>query len=250
MTKHEKIARAVKYTAFARKDAANVEHVNRYLGIGEKLTQEQLDDYHATAARLVVGNPAPAPEPEATAETEPWLTPEPEAASEPEADAEAVGAALDTLHQAPEPEAPAPNDPEAARNRAFAAERNLGECRLAVTRAKDAESASRRKLATAVTQFQIATGTKRPTQSEFFKQHAIEQNEIRRKIAAGELPPPQRRGAAIGRSAVDRAAFYQKGGNPAGGGRAYARGALPASHKGAPNYDPRKGPTVKLPSQQ
>jgi hypothetical protein len=247
MTKHEKIARAVKYTAFdTKKDPANVEHVNFYLGIGEKLTQEQLDDYHAAAARLMVGDPAP--EAEAT-ETEPWLVAEPEAVAEPGADAEAVGAALDTLHQAPEPFAADERyDPEAARNRAFAADRNLGECRLAVARAKDAESASRRKLAAAVTQFQIATATKRPTQSEFFKQHAIEQNEIRRKIAAGEMPGPVRRNTAIGRSAVDRAAFYQKGGNPAGGGRAYARGALPASHKGAPNYDPRRGPVAKPPS--
>ena len=136
------------------------------------------------------------------------------------------------------------------RDRAIAADRALAEARLTLARAKDALAASNAKLATTVTAFQVATGTKRPTQAEFFKQHAMEQNEIRRKIAVGELPSPQRRGAAIGRSAIDRAAFYQRGGNPAGGGGAYRRGAFPSQARGAPNYDPRRGATVKLPSQK
>jgi hypothetical protein len=60
MTKSEKIARAIKYTAFARKNPNDAADVNFYLNAGEKVTQQQLDDYHAAAAGVAVAEPEPA----------------------------------------------------------------------------------------------------------------------------------------------------------------------------------------------
>jgi hypothetical protein len=49
----DKIARAIKYTAFAKKNPADANDVNFYLSIGEKITQADLDAHHAAAGRAV-----------------------------------------------------------------------------------------------------------------------------------------------------------------------------------------------------
>lgn len=128
---------------------------------------------------------------------------------------------------------PAPAEPstiEAATARRLKADRDLGDARVALITAQNLERDARGRLASAVTTFQ--TGFVPITQSELLRDNAKEQNEIRRKIASGEMPV--RRGPQIGKSAIDRSAFYQRGGSPAGGGRAYARGARPASMQDAP----------------
>ena len=55
---HEKIAKAVKYAAFdTKRSPAVVADVNFYLNKDDRISQERLDEFHATAARLVVGQP-------------------------------------------------------------------------------------------------------------------------------------------------------------------------------------------------
>jgi hypothetical protein len=82
----EKIARAIKYTAFAKKNPADVADVNFYLARDEAITQEQLDAHHAAAGAPV-------------AEPEPWLVELPAVEEVPVAHVEEVEPAL-TVAQA------------------------------------------------------------------------------------------------------------------------------------------------------
>jgi hypothetical protein len=128
----------------------------------------------------------------------------------------------------------------------------LSNKRVELIVAQSAERAARAKLAAAVSAFQ--SGFPVLTPQDLRNQFVKEQQAIRAAIKSGEMEQP-RRGAGIGKSAIDRAAYYQKfGGGPgAGGGRAYARGAAPSQARGTPNYDPRRGPVAaqpKLPSEQ
>ena len=50
-TSPHKIAQAVKYTAFAKKNPNDVDHVNFYLGEGEKISQSDLTNFHAAVAQ-------------------------------------------------------------------------------------------------------------------------------------------------------------------------------------------------------
>jgi hypothetical protein len=136
------------------------------------------------------------------------------------------------LEPAPTEQPQAPVEPstiEAATARRLKADRDLGDARVALITAQNLERDARGRLASTVTTFQ--TGFTPITQGELLRDNAKEQNEIRRKIASGEMPV--RHGPPIGRSAIDRSAFFQRGGSPAGGGRAYSRGARPASMQNA-----------------
>jgi hypothetical protein len=144
-----------------------------------------------------------------------------------------------------ESEAPGtPEQIEAATLRRIKADQDLANKRVAVIAATNVERAARDRLAKAIGAFQ--SGFAPMTQQELRNQHVKEQTEIRRKIASGEMKPP-RRGTGVGKSVVDRTAFYGRGGNPATGN--YRRGAYPSQAKGAPNFDPRRGATVKVPSE-
>jgi hypothetical protein len=169
----------------------------------------------------------------------------------PEGPDKAFEANIAALLNGSEPAPPAPPAAPSPRAHFAEAERALGERRVDLVRAKDAEANARRKLAIAITAFQQSTGTKPMTPDELFRANAKSEHEYRMAVARGEIEPPKRP-QGIGRSAVDRAAHYGRGGNPAGGGGAYRRGAYPSQYFGAPNYDPRRGPVAqrpKLPSE-
>ena len=57
-THHEKIARAIKYTSFAKKNPNDVNDVNFYLSVGDKIDQARLDAHHAEAKKIT-GTPTP-----------------------------------------------------------------------------------------------------------------------------------------------------------------------------------------------
>jgi hypothetical protein len=137
---------------------------------------------------------------------------------------------------------------EAATLRRIKADQDLANRRVELMAAQNAERDARTKLARAVTTFQ--NGFAPITPEQLRRSHVQEQADIRAAIKEGRLPMP-RRGAGIGKSAVDRAAYWSKfGGGPgAGGGGAYRRGAMPSNVKGAPNYDPSRGAVAKLPSE-
>jgi hypothetical protein len=147
--------------------------------------------------------------------------------------------------KAPEADSPAPATPEAidaAIVRRNKAEQGLANARVAVTVAGNAERAARAKLAEAVTTFQ--NGFPKVTREQLMRDVIASEQE--RKAAGHPLQPQGR----PGKSAVDRQAFYGRGGNPARGD--YRRGAFPAQAKGAPNYDPRRGAVAaqtKVPSE-
>jgi hypothetical protein len=142
--------------------------------------------------------------------------------------------------------APAPATPEqidAAILRRNKAEQGLANARVAVTVAGNAERAARAKLAEAVTTFQ--NGFPKVTHEQLMRD--VIASEQQRKAAGHPLRPQ----GQPGKSAVDRQAFYGRGGNPARGD--YRRGAFPAQAKGAPNYDPRRGTVAvqpKVPSER
>ena len=144
-----------------------------------------------------------------------------------------------------EPEAPAvqPGDVEAATARRIAADSLVANARVALITAQNVEKDARTKLANAVTQFQ--SGFAPVTPEQLRRDHVNEQAAIRQAQKDGTLPVVGR-GHGIGKSVVDRMAAYSRGGNPAQGN--YRRGAYPSQMRGAPNYDPRRGPVVKPPS--
>jgi hypothetical protein len=107
--------------------------------------------------------------------------------------------------------APTPEAIEAATLRRIASDQNLANARVAVTVAGNAERAARAKLAEAVNTFQ--KGFPPVTREKLVGDFVKEQAEIRRKIASGEMEP--RKNPGIGKSVVDRTAFYGRGGNAA-----------------------------------
>ena len=142
-------------------------------------------------------------------------------------------------------EPPAPGDIEAATHRRIAADSLVANARNSVIAAQNVERAARTKLANAVVQFQ-ASGFQPVTPEQLRRDHVKEQQAIRAGIANGTIAPPPR-GVGIGKSMVDRIAYAQRGGSH-NNGNFPARSA--STVKGAPNFDPRKGPVVKLPSQR
>jgi hypothetical protein len=167
----------------------------------------------------------------------------------PEPDSKALADARD----AKTPVSPQPRTPkeaqalaeaiEAATLRRIKSDQNLANRRVELLAAQSAERDARTKLAEAVTTFQKGFAPVTPEQLR--RAHVQEQAEIRAAIKDGRLSP--RKNPGSGKSVVDRMASYGRGGNPARGD--YRRGAYPSQAKGAPNYDPRRGPVAKLPSE-
>ena len=113
-----------------------------------------------------------------------------------------------------------------ANARCDAAKAALSKSRLAANAAREGERSARARLAAAVQDFQIATGARKPTPDELRREYVTEENRIRQAIGRGggmERPAPRN---VPGRSAIDRTAFYSKGGNPAGQGNAFRRGSM------------------------
>jgi hypothetical protein len=148
-----------------------------------------------------------------------------------------------------EPEAPAVQEPpalgdiEAATARRIASDSLVANTRNAVLAAQNVEREARARLANAVVQFQ--SGFQAVTPEQLRRDHVKEQQAIRAGIANGTIEPP-RYGSGVGKSVVDRIAFAQRSGSHNNGN--FRRGA--STIKGAPNFDPRKGPVAKLPSQR
>jgi hypothetical protein len=192
-------------------EALTVENIARLLPDNFDLGEDDLEHYRQSRP--------------ITFEGEPEATP----AATQEAAPEAVA----------EPEAPpaTPDQIETATQRRIAADQSIANARVAVIAAGNVERAARAKLAEAVTTFQ--NGFPKVTREQLMRDMIASEQE--RKAAGNPLRPQGR----PGKSAVDRTAFYGRGGNPARGD--YRRGAFPSQAKGAPNYDPRRGAVAALP---
>jgi hypothetical protein len=207
-----------------------VEHISRYLP----------DDFKLTDANLAEFRPAEA-EPEAPPQAAPFVG---WSALKDRVDAlQANGAAPEVK----EPEAvsePAPATPdESVSARRNQVEKDLANARVARTVAGNTERRLYGVLAKAITQFQSGFAPMTPEQLR--RDYVKEQAAIRQGIKDGTISTGP--GPAIGKSVVDRAAYYSRG-NPRTGN--YRRGAYPANYKGGPNFDPRRGPVVKPPSER
>ena len=144
----------------------------------------------------------------------------------------------------PEIVPPTPEEIEAAVQRRIQADQDLANRRSELLSAQSVERAARDKLSQAVSAFQKGFAPITPEQLR--RSHVQEEAAIRQAIKDGTMPAP-RNGAGVGKSVVDRQAFYSRGGSPGRGD--YRRGAFPSQAQGAKNYDPRKGNVAKLPSQ-
>ncbi len=107
------------------------------------------------------------------------------------------------------------------------AQRRLVEVQLRCARATDRQRKARGNVALALAAFQKAT-MQTQTQEQLIRQHIESENQLRADRAAGKIAP--RGGQRRLGSAVDAFAFHTRAmGRGAGGGRAFARGAKPAS---------------------
>jgi hypothetical protein len=147
---------------------------------------------------------------------------------DPEAAARHIAAEVEAVAKA----APDPVAIEAAVQRRNEADQGLANRRVELLAEQSAERVACDKLAQAVMTFQ--KGFPPMTPEELRRSHVREQHAIR---AAGITP---HRSLGIGKSVIDRTAYYERhGGGPATGNR--RRGAYPSQAKGALNYDPRRG---------
>ena len=108
----------------------------------------------------------------------------------------------------------------------------LGELRITLARAKDRQTTARAKYSIAVERYQRAAGTRPPTFNELVHDNARANNQYLHDIKNGVVPAPVNR-SRVGASVIDQtAAAYRGSGMRAGGGKAYARGAYPATMRG------------------
>jgi hypothetical protein len=226
MTKSEKIARAIKYTAFAKKNPSDAKDVNFYLNAGDKITQQQLDDYHAGAASVV-------------AEPEPWLAPEPASVEQdPEAlgqaEAKAKAKAFNSHRERQRAPAPEPVEPEGMTEAEViplplsvaAAQRRLIESQVRLRTAIDRQRECRGRIGIAIQKWQQAIGAI-VTAEDNVRQHLASEAQKRADRAAGRIPARSGR-ARPGPSVIDQIAAGTAGavyGNR-GGAFAYKRGAM------------------------
>lgn len=124
---------------------------------------------------------------------------------------------------------PTINTIEQATDATIVAQNALAEARVHLTVCGRQEGEARAALAEAISQFQ--SGFQKITPEQLRRNYAIEQQEYRRAVAAGEIAPRQR--PRIANSNIDRSAAYSRGDMEAGTYRSYARGAHPASRQGS-----------------
>jgi hypothetical protein len=146
-----------------------------------------------------------------------------------------------------EPAPPTQADIDAAVIRRNAAELAVANGRVVLITAQNAEKAARAKLAKAVSDFQ--SGFQPFSHEQLARAHIASELATRQARADGLLPP--RAGPGIGKSAVDRAAYYSKYGHGpnAGGGNAYARPTVRDRDGVARRVYPSRFRNAKLPSE-
>jgi hypothetical protein len=163
--------------------------------------------------------------------------------------------------RAPQPEPPpiatAKATPEPVRMTAIeanhaiiAAQHRLGEARIVLQHKRDATAKARAALANAVTIWQ--TGLPPYSQEQLIRDHLRSEQEKRRQRIEGGAPPQAK---THGHSAIDIAAAYSKDNSPEGAVRSRmqygrSRGAFDKSKQYTQNYDPRRGPVFKPPSER
>lgn len=201
----DKIARAIRYTAFAKKNPNDALDVNFYLSAGEKVTQQQLDAYHAAAKRG-----APTPEPALPAEGN--AAPEPESEAPHADDANGSGtpddAPANVIQLAP------PSVSIAA------AQQRLVESQVAFRTAGQRVRELRSALGAAVARWQQSIGaitTPEMNAREFIRS----ETQLRADRKAGIAPPRGVRRRH--RSAIDATAAATNYGSGAGGGNSFRR---------------------------
>jgi hypothetical protein len=207
-TSPDKIRRAIRYAANAKKSIADVAHVNFYLGSGEHISQADLDAHHAAAREI-----PPVVREHVEAEAEPWL-------------AEPVE------QVAPDAEQPQP----ATALTVTDARRAVTEAQIRLRSAVDRQAQCRQRLARAIGKWSAAIGNV-VTDADLRRQHLAHEAQLRADRAAGLVPP---RGS--GRTLVSRVDQIAAGTAGASHGRgpgvfAYKRpliGAAPGTPGGAP----------------
>lgn len=210
-----------------------VEHISRYLPGDFKLTDANLAEFRPAEAE-----PAPVTVFELAASLKSRVDAMQANGAAPEAEPESSG----TVEVVPDTPA-TPEEIELVSARRNQVEKDLANARVARTVAGNTERRLYGVLAKAITQFQ--SGFVPMTPEQLRREYVQEQAAIRQGIKDGTIPTGP--GPAIGKSVVDRAAYYSRG-NPRTGN--YRRGAYPANYKGGPNFDPRRGPVVKPPSER
>jgi len=168
-TSPDKIRRAIRYAANAKKNIADVAHVNFYLGSGEHISQADLDAHHAGAREIPPLRVSPAP-----------------------VEVDDFGAPVEQVE-------PARNDIEASNIIAEAeqppAVLTVADARRAVTEgqirlrvAVDKQAQCRQRLARAIGKWQAAIGNVL-TDADLRRQHLAHEAEQRELRAAGLIPP-------------------------------------------------------------
>jgi hypothetical protein len=246
-TSPEKIRRAIRYAANARKNIADVASVNFYLGTGEHISQADLDAHHAGAREIP---PLRAAEPEPAVEVDDFGAPvKPVKPVEPQAfnEHQKRQLALMVEETAPPSESlenfkplhangAVPSHDEATPDTAEPeieppavltigdARKRMVESQIRLRSAVDKQAQARQRVARAIGKWQAAIGNI-VTDTDLRRQHLAHEAEQRELRAAGLIPP---RGASrVLQSRVDQiaaataGAAYGKG----TGHFAYKRGA-------------------------
>jgi hypothetical protein len=134
------------------------------------------------------------------------------------------------------------SSPDEARENLRQAHIRIANASAALTTAVNRQAIARSRLSDAVQAWQ--TGKPKITRDELMRDYIRSEQAKKLAIAEGRLSP--REAPRIGPSVIDRVAAAQRGG-PAAWGNFRRNGSLV---KGGLNFDPRKGPVAKLPSQR
>lgn len=177
------------------------------------------------------------------------------------------GDAPEPVMEAAEPEPPAPTAEEiaAAEQRVRDSHTALAERRVSLIQAQGVERVARDKLGKVLGSFQA--GFTPVSRDQLMRDYIASEQHAKAMRKAGMSPTPQGR---PGKSYFDRTRFYGARGDAAdfarqspplteaqaralgghgAGWKGNARNSYSASNKGRNNYDPRRGPVAKLPSE-
>jgi hypothetical protein len=229
-TSPEKIRRAIRYAANARKNIADVANVNFYLGAGEHISQADLDAHHAGAREIP---PLRAAEPEPAVEVDDFGAP-----------VEQVETVQQIAEAAPDANPEAVAEVEQPAVTIADARRRVVESQIRLRSAVDQQAQCRQRLGRAIAKWQAANGNI-VTDADLRRQHLAHEAEQRELRAAG-LIPPRGSGRTL-QSRVDQIAA-------ATSGAAYGKGASTFSYKrplaGVPIGQPGSGPAMSLAQSQ
>jgi len=229
-TSPDKIRRAIRYAANAKKNIADVAHVNFYLGSGEHISQADLDAHHAAAREI-----PPVVREHVEAEAEPWL-------AEPVEQVEHVHVeAVERVAEvAPDAEQPQP----ATALTVTDARRAVTEAQIRLRSAVDRQAQCRQRLARAIGKWSAAIGNV-VTDADLRRQHLAHEAQLRADRAAGLVPP---RGS--GRTLVSRVDQIAAGTAGASHGRGPGVFAYKRPLIGAAPGTPGGGPAMSLAQSQ